>query len=725
MFENLHYRQKIILFITVIFLLTAVSLVFIYSTSRKNLISGHNERLEKTAQLTINILNRDIATIKKIILLFEKNNTLTEYLYSISISGHEKEPLEELSKNIMEPLNFSLLVLYDKTGNELVHVDVDNPGRTQEPIKKLPDLTKHKNISGFAIDNGKLRILAMGPMAYKPSPLSTDVISYVKIGANIDTNYLNLLKENSGNEFFILKGNDILLSTQKEVSPAKISGQEMDTGGNKYSIKPISLKSIYGEEIGTFIIALPQKDLAAALKKLKFTFLFMALGSLLISGLFGITLIRTLTSSLNRIVKLTEQVGSGKFPEEKTFEGSDEVSVLGRHFLEMTKKLKDQKKALDSYTSGLEDAVMKRTQELFNSKEEWARTFNSITDYVLMVDHDYRIVRTNKALLNKLDLTNQELSGKKCYEIFCGKSSTPGKCPIRETLTTGKPSIMEINYDNMDGHFMATASPITSEDGEITGTVYVVKDITEYRNIQLQMINAEKLASMGQMAAGFAHEINNPMSSIAGCAELLIDQLDSDELRKISQHDYFLEYLNIIYREAFRCRDIIRGMLRFSRKEFERGTIDINSLLKEVLLLLDHTIKVQKIHLVEEYGSSTNLLQADEGEIRQILLALIVNAIDVMPNEGTLTIKTQDLNENIHITIQDTGSGIPSQIRDKVFDPFFTTKPVGKGTGLGLFIAFNLLKKYRGKIELKSTGSTGSTFTVTLPIGTYTLSEQQ
>jgi signal transduction histidine kinase len=227
------------------------------------------------------------------------------------------------------------------------------------------------------------------------------------------------------------------------------------------------------------------------------------------------------------------------------------------------------------------------------------------------------------------------------------------------------------------------------------------------------------------MAAGFAHEINNPMSSIAGCTELLIDQLDSDELKKISQHDYFLEYLNIIYREAFRCRDIIRGMLRFSRKEFERGTININSLLKEVLSLLDYTIKVQKIHLVQEYMSSTNLLQADEGEIRQILLALIVNAIDVMPNGGTLTIKTQDLNENIHITIQDTGSGIAPQIRDKVFDPFFTTKSVGKGTGLGLFIAFNLLKKYHGKIELKSTGSTGSTFTVTLPIGTYTLSEQQ
>ena len=721
MFENLQYRQKIILFITVIFLLTAVCLVFIYSMSRKNLISGHNERLEKTAQLTINILHRDIATIKKILLLFEKNKTLTEYLYAANRSEHEKEQLEELSKNIMEPLNFSLLVLYDKMGNELVRVDVDNPGRTQEPIKKLPDLAKNKNISGFALDSGKLRILAIGP----PYPLSTDVISYVKIGANIDTNYLTLLKENSGNEFFIIKGNNILLSTQNEVSSVKISGQEMDTGGNKYSIKPIPLKSIYGEEIGTFIIALPQKDLTTALKKLKFTFFFMALGSLLISGLFGILLIRALTSPLNRLVKLTEQVGSGKFPEEKTFEGSDEVSALGRHFLEMTKKLKDQKKALNSYTAGLEDAVMKRTQELFNSKEEWVRTFNSITDYVLMVDHDYRIVRANKALLNKLDLTNQELSGKKCYEIFCGKSSMTGKCPIRETLTTRKPSIMEINYDKMDGYFMATASPIISEEGEITGTVYVVKDITEYRNIQLQMINAEKLASMGQMAAGFAHEINNPMSSIAGCTELLIDQLDSDELKKISQYDYFLEYLNIIYREAFRCRDIIRGMLRFSRKEFERGTININSLLKEVLSLLDYTIKVQKIHLVQEYISSTNLLQADEGEIRQILLALIVNAIDVMPNGGTLTIKTQDLNENIHITIQDTGSGIAPQIRDKVFDPFFTTKSVGKGTGLGLFIAFNLLKKYHGKIELKSTGSTGSTFTVTLPIGTYTLSEQQ
>ena len=676
------------------------------------------KRLEKTAQLTTNIIKRDVESIEKTVNLFGENKTLVEYLYITNRLGHEKEPLEELSKDIINPLNFSLLVLYDEKGNELIHVDTNNPGVKGNPIERLSYLADNKNISGVEIREGILRILSIGSMAYKPPQFSGDNISYIKIGANIDKKYLNFIKEISGNDIFIIKGSDILLSTQEGISSVKILGQEMEIGDNRYSIKTIPLKSIYGDEIGTFVIALSQNELVASLKGLKLTILLMALGSLLISGILGITLIRTLTPPLNRLVKFTEQVGSGKFPEEKTFEGSDEVSVLGRHFLEMTKKLKDQKKALDSYTTGLEDAVMKRTQELVNSREEWIRTFNSITDYVLIIDREHRIVRANRALLDKLDLTNQELSGRKCYETFCGKNSPLEGCPIQETLATGRPTIREIRYNKLDGYFMVTASPLTSEEEEITGIVYVVKDITEYRNMQRQMISAEKLASMGQMAAGFAHEINNPMASIAGCAELLIDQLDSDDFKKTPYHDYFHEYLNIIYREAFRCKDIIRGMLRFSRKQFEKTTVDINALLKEVLLLLDHIIKSQRIHIVENYGSNPNYLQADEGEIRQIFLALIVNAIDAMPNGGILTIKTQDLNGNIRITIKDTGSGIPPKIRDRIFEPFFTTKSVGKGTGLGLFIAFNLAKNYHGKIELESTGSRGSSFTITIPTAT-------
>lgn len=725
MLEHLKYKEKIILLISIVLFLTAISLIFIYSTARENLIAGHNKRLEKTAQLTSNMLRHDVEMLKLGTRLFAENKTLTEYLYITNKREGEKKPSEEFVKDIIKSFSFSLFVLYDEKGNELVHVDMDNPETKEGPTEKLSYLADNKNISGFAINNGNLRILTMGPIIYKLSPSSEDIIRYIKIGANIDTKHLNFIKGISGNDIFIIKGTDILLSTREEISLVKILGHEMEAREDRYSIKSIPLNSIYGEEIGTFVIALSQKDLAAALKDLKLYVLLIAFGSIVISAILATTLIRTLTPSLNRLVRFTEQVGSGKFPEETTFKGSDEVSVLGRHFLEMTKKLKNQKKALNTYTTGLEDAVMKRTQELFNSREEWVRTFHSITDYILIVDHDYRIVRANKALLDKIDLTNQELSGKKCYEIFCGENSPPERCPIRETFFTGKPSVREIRYSKLDGYFMVTASPLSVKEDEITGAVYAVKDITEHHNMRLQMIDAEKLASLGQMAAGFAHEINNPMASISGCTELLLDQLEADELKKISQHDYFHEYLNIIYREAFRCKDIIRGMLRFSRKQFEKSTVNINALLKEILSLLDHNIKSQKIHVVEDYRSNTNSLQANEGEIRQIFLALIINAIDAMLGGGTLTIQTQDLNKDIRITVKDTGSGIPHHIRGRIFEPFFTTKPVGKGTGLGLFIAFNMLKNYHGRIEVEAADGKGSTFTVTIPTTSPTTEAQR
>ncbi|HDK16708.1 MAG TPA: hypothetical protein ENG75_02040, partial [Nitrospirae bacterium] len=211
MLENLSYKNKIILFIAIVFFLISASLVFIYAISKDNLIAGHNNRLETTAQLTTNLLNRDVEGVEKVISLFEENKTLTEYLYITNRMGQDKEPLEELSKNIINPLNFSLLVLYDINGEELVRVDTDYPEDRKGPPEKLTFMKDKKNISGFAINNGILRILALGTMTFKPSPYEQEDISYIKIGANIDTKYLNFIKKISGNDIFVMKGSDIQL----------------------------------------------------------------------------------------------------------------------------------------------------------------------------------------------------------------------------------------------------------------------------------------------------------------------------------------------------------------------------------------------------------------------------------------------------------------------------------------------------------------------------------
>ncbi len=226
------------------------------------------------------------------------------------------------------------------------------------------------------------------------------------------------------------------------------------------------------------------------------------------------------------------------------------------------------------------------------------------------------------------------------------------------------------------------------------------------KDTQEQLVQAAKLAAIGELAANIAHEINNPLTSVLGYAELMREEEDIESM---------MRDLEIIESESLRARDIVQQLLEFSRKwPLKIGKVDVNRLLKDVLDLASVNIKDSGIDIETDFSDIPEI-NADANQLKQVFLNLINNAVQAMPDGGTLTIRTAKVDNSVVIEVSDTGVGIPDNVAQKIFEPFFTTKR-DKGTGLGLPISYRIIKKHEGKIEVKSRMEKGTTFRVILPI---------
>ncbi len=228
------------------------------------------------------------------------------------------------------------------------------------------------------------------------------------------------------------------------------------------------------------------------------------------------------------------------------------------------------------------------------------------------------------------------------------------------------------------------------------------------RETQLQIGQSEKLASIGRLAAGIAHEINNPLTSVLNFAHLIKQKKTNDE------ED--IRDLNVIIEETNRVRKIVGELLDFARQSPARKEeLDINQILRQLVALVVKQKEFRGIRFIEDYDDKLQPLLADKNHIQQVFLNLLLNSAESIAQEGTITLNTRSLNDQFSISIEDTGCGIKSGDLDKIFDPFFTTKPVGKGTGLGLSVSYGIVRQYGGEIRCKSKEGEGTIFIVTFP----------
>ncbi len=372
----------------------------------------------------------------------------------------------------------------------------------------------------------------------------------------------------------------------------------------------------------------------------------------------------------------------------------------------------------------LENAIL--FEEISHEKKEWERTFDAITDMVWIENGKRRIVRANSTLLQKTGFSAAEITSRDCDEVLerLGIASTP--CLCDKTREDRRPSSRE--FKNAAGsNFQFWAYPLIDEEGNLYAIVHYLKDVTGQKRMEQQLIRSERLASLGTLVAGIAHEINNPLGIIAGYAEALLDRANDPGLQAVGEFEDFPEYLKTIHHEIFRCKSILQSLLEFARPS--GGTfreIDVNELIKEVLLLLQHRTARLRHRIDLRLTRELPKISADAGSLRQVLMNLLLNAIYFTPEGGSITIATEadapvvrpgpaECVRMVRLTVRDTGAGIAQEVSSKIFDPFFTTKPVGEGTGLGLTISHRIVEEHGGSIDVESASGKGTAFVITLP----------
>lgn len=360
-----------------------------------------------------------------------------------------------------------------------------------------------------------------------------------------------------------------------------------------------------------------------------------------------------------------------------------------------------------SWNKELKKEVDKRTEELYISRNDLQTTFDGLTHLMIVLNRDCTIANVNQSVCNVMEIDSDSIIGKDCFKYFKFLYNRDEDCIIKRSFATSMQHQREIEYQNK--LYEMTSFPLKDKQGNINRVLVMIKDVTQIRISEGQILHSNKMAAVGQLAAGVAHEIRNPLGVIRNSSYLLKKNMSfNPEIVNTS--------IQMIEKSVERASSIIDNLLNFSRLsstnlnevnllQFIEGIIELNkkAMMKQSIIVNVVCDPFLKCYLNVE-------------ALKHILINLISNAIDAMPKGGTLTIKCCSNGGQISISCIDTGCGIDEKDFDKIFNPFYTTKEPGKGTGLGLFIVYDEVQKMGGDIGVTSSVNSGTTFTVKLPL---------
>ncbi|NLI82817.1 MAG: PAS domain S-box protein [Deltaproteobacteria bacterium] len=365
------------------------------------------------------------------------------------------------------------------------------------------------------------------------------------------------------------------------------------------------------------------------------------------------------------------------------------------------------------------DDIRRYSLELERSEAKYRSLVESADDLIFTLDRNGCIRTGNRQMLQFFGLSPEELPGRELKALLPGTQADEQLIYIGRALETGEPQRMETRFpiSSEEIWFNIHYVPIRGEGGDEDLVLCVARDITDTKSLERQLINTEKLASLGTLAAGVAHEINNPLGIMLGFCDLLLERMEPGTM----------EYsdLKTIERHGLHCRSIVERLLSFARMgEDSEELCDLNSNVEDILAVVKHTLDMNKIRLVFSQEAGPLIVRGGCKDVQQVLLNLINNAVYAMDGEGILTVLTRKSRKAgfAEVVVSDTGCGIKKEYREKIFDPFFTTKKVGDGTGLGLSVSYGIIGKHGGTIEFESftdeekPGQSGTTFRILLPM---------
>ena len=353
------------------------------------------------------------------------------------------------------------------------------------------------------------------------------------------------------------------------------------------------------------------------------------------------------------------------------------------------------------------------------SEVDRIRKFNeniieSLNDGLVVLDLEDRVLRWNAALERIYGVTHDAAVGEPLTDLFDASFTERLHRARREQPTGATLYRVPLTSRHADERRQllvdAAIAPLRTPEGDTAGTLVILEDITARVHLEEQLQLSDKMASIGLLAAGVAHEVNTPLTGISSFTQMLLEGMEPDDPRT--------KLLEKIEHQTFRAAKIVNGLLNLARpgRSDAPGPVDVNAVINDVLALLEHQFQTANIRLRRELSSTPTVVQGVEFKLQQVFLNLFLNARDAMSSGGWLSITSRIEDTRAVIEVADTGTGIASEDLPRIYDPFFTTKGVGQGTGLGLSIAYGVIKEHSGSIECRSGPDQGTRFTVSLPL---------
>lgn len=398
--------------------------------------------------------------------------------------------------------------------------------------------------------------------------------------------------------------------------------------------------------------------------------LSLIIGVVIAGALAAFLLGRQISRPIRLLADGAGRIAQGEYGATVPALGRDEVGDLARRFNHMSLQL----------------------AETTVSKEFMARILESMLDPLIVTHPDGTLRMLNRAALELLGYEEAELKGKPAEVLFAGKDH-----PFRNPEQNAETHMADRKGEKIQVLFSSSA--LRDADGRMSGMIGVAKDLRDRKKLELLVRQSEKMSATGQLTAGIAHEINNPLGVILGFAQALA--------RRLSPGDPLEIPVKSIEREAVRCKNLVQDLLTFSRaSKTEREPMDLNRAIEGALSLVTANTRMGRIEVKKELGGGLPRILGNPNQIQQVIINLANNALDAMPEGGTLTVRTELLQDGprswIGLKVADTGIGIPKELLPRIFESFFTTKPVGQGTGLGLSLAYEIVQKHSGLIEVQS-----------------------
>jgi two-component system NtrC family sensor kinase len=365
-------------------------------------------------------------------------------------------------------------------------------------------------------------------------------------------------------------------------------------------------------------------------------------------------------------------------------------------------------------------AIAIENARLYQSLEQKALQIERLKDFseniveslrigVVTVDLEDRVESWNPQLEELLEIPRSEALRHKLDEVLPRDLAGEVSAQAASDHVSGIYRFHLNTRSNRHLVINASIAPLLAKNGARLGRLILLDDITQRVRLEDQMVQTEKLTSLGLLAAGVAHEVNTPLAVISNYIQMLAKQIPEDDPRQ--------KTIERIVKQTFRASEIVNNLLNFSRTGgTEPVEVDVNSVLEETLTLVQHPFKTAQVNVVKNYAERLPVILGSTTRLQQVFLNLFMNARDAMPGGGMLEVRTGARNGSVEIEVTDTGAGIPPEHLHRIFDPFFTTKATGRGTGLGLSVSYGIIKEHAGKVDVRSTPGKGTSFRLEFPV---------